>query len=137
MERRNEFLADTTVIVPRIQGATKDFNTTNHSSSLNEVHLRKIKSLIRKADIHGIQLLFLISPLWEDFKEQLAIKENLPEENVIEVADYHKYPDLYNTSILFDAGHYNAKGSRLFTTYLAREMKNKLNQNKFSALRKN
>jgi hypothetical protein len=78
--------------------------------------------LIDKSNRKGVYLIFLIPPRLQRYEELLALKEELPSENAVEIAIPNKYPMLYQVNYSFDVGHFNTKGAQLFSMYLASEL---------------
>ena len=103
------------------------FLKKDHKENLNIVHLKRLLYLIDISEKKGIHLFFLIPPRWRGLDELLAIKEQLPFNHLIELADPQKYPELYAVENHFDIGHLNMKGAGIYTEYLGREMIARLN----------
>jgi hypothetical protein len=120
--RHLSFKNDTSVLFGRISISKISFEHTHHEASLNKVHLKKLIDLLERSKAKGITLYFIIPPKLPAYDELLALKEALPSENVIEIADYNKYNNLYQAKYSFDVGHLNKAGASLFSEYLAQKI---------------
>lgn len=120
-ERRNIFLKDTAALEKRRSIADQAFLENSHQR-FNTEHLKMLLKLIDRSNRKGVHLIFLMPPRLQRYEELLALKEELPSENVVEVANPNKYPMLYQVKYSFDVGHLNTKGAQFFSIYLAREL---------------
>lgn len=120
-KRLSDFMKDTTVLQERIEASIIERN--NLKKHLNKIHLDKLNEIINLSREKGIHIFFVIPPKLGNYKELYAIKENLPNENIIDISSAVDYPNLYKTKYTFDIGHLNEKGANLFTEYLANEIK--------------
>ncbi len=122
-ERMEELLDDPSVLEERVSLANQAFSE-QHEQIVNEAHLNKLLALINKSREKGIHLVFVIPPrMGLRYEELLALKNNLPERHIVEVANPKKYPELYKLEFSFDRGHLNKKGAEIYTKYLAVELK--------------
>jgi len=121
--RFTSFLKDTTVLDEKISIANKAFSLKTNKQFINEAHLIKLIELIEKSKQKGIHLIFVMPPGMYDYHEVLAIKERLPSNHIIEIANPKIYPELYQVNFQFDIDHLNKKGAVIFTEYLANEFK--------------
>lgn len=115
------FLKDTTVLEKKVSRANRVFSVKNNEQFINEVHLIKLIDLIEKSKQKGVHLIFVIPPRGV-YNELLAIKEKLPSNHIIEIANPQKYPELYQVEFTFDKWHVNKKGADLYTKYIANEL---------------
>lgn len=129
-KRKREFAADTILLQQRINQSILDFGKTDYQNWLNRAHLTKTNQLISDSQAKGIHLIFIIPPMLPEYREVLALKEALPENHVIELADINKYPEFYLRENLFDHGHLNAVGASLFTGELGDELRLIISKNK-------
>ncbi|MGC1310048.1 MAG: hypothetical protein WA885_22700 [Phormidesmis sp.] len=112
------FLKDTSVLKGQVLAAEKGSFKAPEGSA-NVAHLHKLLSLIKKSKAKGVHLIFFVPPRLSSYIEAAAIAQALPKENVIEVFDPIKYPELYQPDLSFDKGHLNAKGAEIFTKIFA------------------
>lgn len=123
--RFNHFTANPEELFERIAYIDAQFSLADHSEHLNHIHIDKLQELINLSDEHGIHLVFIIPPrLHEKYEELLAIKTQLPNDRIIEVANHEQYPEMYDLAYSFDAGHLNAEGASIFTEYAADQILN-------------
>lgn len=123
--RQNEFLMDTMVIQRRIQKIERELENGEMARHLNKFHLKKINKLIKKSNKNGIHLIFVVPPKLPDYKEIYALLEYIPSQHFIDISSPRKYPLLYESQYTFDVGHLNQKGAKLFSNYVAKELKRK------------
>lgn len=124
-KRSISFQEDTTLLEERISIAHQAFAVKNYKPFINEVHLKKLNRLIKISQQKGVHLIFIIPPRRDEvniYNELLAIKERLPSHHIIEIANPKKYPQLYQVEFTFDIGHFNRKGAKLYSKYLANEL---------------
>lgn len=121
--RLENFDRDTSGIEKRKIIAKNTFARNNYKNFSNNAHLDKLLNLIEMSKRKGIHLVFVIPPKLNRYNELLALKQALPPENIVVLADPGKYPNLYSVEHSFDVGHYNSTGADLFTTYLAQALK--------------
>ncbi|MCW3082643.1 MAG: hypothetical protein JWP12_9 [Bacteroidetes bacterium] len=127
--RLNAFLKDTTVLNERRKGSEQAFSKKLIAAEANVCHMNKLKKLIAKSEEAGIHLFFVMPPKLNaaDYAALLPIMQQLPEANVIQLADVKTFPQLYLASNSFDIGHLNKKGAAVFSALLANEIAKKLN----------
>lgn len=91
----------------------------------SEVHQERILQLIKRAKVKGIHLIliYISSGTNQNPGRTINLCRSLPKSHIIELANPTKFPELYYVANAFDPGHLNAKGSRIFTRYLAQEFK--------------
>lgn len=125
--RRFNFLAD----------AQADTNTriySNYSISRgykikkdNSDLIVKLNDLISEAAKKSVKLVFIIMPLMtHQYEEIIPLTLELPSQNVINLADPSEFPEFYEAKFMFDNGHLNAAGARLFTEKLSIKYKDLL-----------
>jgi len=124
-KRKNSFLNDTTVTQQRLYKSVEILSENLIQKYLNKTHLHKLLKIIEESKKKGINVIFIIPPKLDDYKELYALKISLPNRNIIDISNANIYPLLYQTEYTFDEGHLNFKGAELFTTYLANEMNEK------------
>lgn len=118
--RRAAFLADTLAAQRRAVGLRHLYDRADRAP-VSQVHLDRLNALIDKARQRGSRLRFVIPPLWIDRGEDLiALSRQLPDSSVIALCHPDSFPEFYRPGNMFDAGHLNDKGARLFTIALAR-----------------
>lgn len=50
---------------------------------------------------------------------QIALMRQLPANNILDLSDPEKYPDLYDPAVYYDFVHFNKRGAELFTRHIA------------------
>ena len=126
IDRRNSFLADTTILQERILSNINSFNKKYHDNYLNNAHLRKLQELVKLSEENNLKLIFIVQPKQTDYDELLAIKENITEDNLIELADYRLYPEFYHLKYSYDIAHLNFEGACQFSSLLSEKLKDKI-----------
>lgn len=96
----------------------------NISNDYDGVNLNKVLELIQKSNQKGILLIFIISPR-NVSKQLLSLSRQIPENNLIDMANPRTYPELYEYKNSFDVGHLNSTGANLYSKMLAREFEKK------------
>jgi hypothetical protein len=122
-KRYKAFLKDPSVLEKKITIANKHFSERNYEQFINEVHLAILLELIEKSTRMGVHLVFIIPPKLDSYNELLALKERLPSEHILEIANPKEYPELYQADYSFDLGHLNEKGANLFSEFFANEFR--------------
>ncbi|MBX2877813.1 MAG: hypothetical protein KTR30_37175 [Saprospiraceae bacterium] len=91
----------------------------------SEAHQERVLQLIERAKEKGIHLIliYISSGTNQNPGRAINLCRSLPKSHIIELANPTKFPELYYVANAFDPGHLNAKGSRIFTRYLAQEFK--------------
>lgn len=118
--RRSAFLADTLEAQRRAVGL-RHLYARPAKGPVSRVHLHRLRALLEKARHRGVRLRFVIPPLWIDRGEDLiALAAELPDRSVIALCHPDSFPAFYRPENMFDAGHLNDHGARLFTVELAR-----------------
>lgn len=115
-------------IVSRTSKTASRFDEYIYLTS-NRVHLERLTELNRKSLKKGINLIFLITPrggIGNDYQKLVSFTK-YDELNIIDLAYFQKFPDLYELENGFDAVHFNSQGARLFTNKLA----DKLNESTY------
>lgn len=119
---RKAFLADTLAAKRRASGI-RGLYARAADAAVSPVHLGRLNALLDKARQKGVRLRFLLPPLWLDRGEDLlALAHALPDTAVIALCDPDTFPAFYRPEHMFDAGHLNDRGARLFTIALARSL---------------
>jgi hypothetical protein len=125
-ERMEALAVDTGVISARAQAIARIYQGAS-SSAMSTVHKARIEALIRLADERGVRLRFVLPPLWPvQDEEVVSLLASLPEDRRIDLSDPARFPDFYRMENIFDAGHLNARGARLFTLRLADRLRGDL-----------
>lgn len=119
---RKAFLADTLAAARRATGIRRLYDRAAHAA-VSPVHLRRLNALLDQARQRGVQLRFVLPPLWLDRGEDLlALAQALPDTAVIALCHPDTFPAFYRPDHMFDAGHLNDQGARLFTIALAKAL---------------
>ena len=95
-------------------------------ASYNKAHLNWIEKLIAVTANKGVHLIFILPPkrfTVESYEELYALYNAINEDNRIALCDPSIYPEFYDPDFRWDAGHFNKKGARVYTTALATEFK--------------
>ncbi len=117
--RAEALAADTGVIAERARAIARVHQGAS-SSAMSTVHKARIERLIRLADDRGVRLRFVLPPLWPVREEVVVgLLAAIPEDRRIDLSDPARFPEFYRMENIFDAGHLNARGARLFTLRLA------------------
>jgi hypothetical protein len=114
VERRDLFLADTTIIQRRISAQLQEV-----VAEASEDYIQFLNSLIHKADDQGVSLYFIIPPKLKNYTAVKAMSQHLQHGRVVDMGSYQSYPDLYDIQYWFDQGHFNSEGAELYSAYLA------------------
>lgn len=123
MARRADFLKDTLAAARRATGIRHHYERTS-GGELSQVHMARLKALLDKARQKGVLLRFVIPPLWLDRGEDLiALSRALPDNAVIALCHPDTFPQFYRPENMFDAGHLNDRGAKLFTMEIARALR--------------
>lgn len=119
LANRKVFLQDTNFLVARKETAIKNFNVQQEQPAKSSlVHLNYLKELLKRSKEVGIELVYIIQPRLNSYKEVLAIKNGLPAQNIIEIANPEAHAALWRSSTSYDIGHMNKQGSTIFTNLL-------------------
>lgn len=103
----------------------KSANSYNNiSNDFDKVNLNRILELIQKSNQKGIQLIFILSPR-NGSHRLVNLSLQIPEENIIDMSNPHKYNLFYNVENSFDIGHLNSTGAELYSKLLAIEFQKK------------
>jgi hypothetical protein len=73
---------------------------------------------LTKMKRQGIHMVLIIMPGLTT-KRQMALARRVPPENLLDLSDPDRYPDLYDPSVYYDRMHLNEDGARLLTRHLA------------------
>jgi len=122
--RRSTFLKKSKAILKKkIEFSIATFeNEKGIFNQYNKNHLNKLLELIKKCEAKGIRLIYLIPPLMASknyYQEAKSLYNVLPRGNKIELCNASKYPKLHSVENLWDKGHLNHKGAKLYTKLLA------------------
>jgi len=121
--QRKAFLADTLAAGRRATGIRRLYDR-GPDTPVSPVHLGRLNALLDKARQRGVRLCFVLPPLWLDRGEDLlALAHALPDTAVIALCHPDTFPAFYRPDYMFDAGHLNDQGARLFTIALARALR--------------
>ncbi|MCP3933258.1 MAG: hypothetical protein GY705_29660 [Bacteroidetes bacterium] len=121
---QNAFEKEPERIDARKTMTVKAYNDSFHTF-YDRVNQKRILELIDKKKKKGIELIFvLIAPEVERCRNSMInLSHNIPEPNLIDLANPTKYPDLYTVENNFDFSHLNTKGAGIFTSCFAEEFK--------------
>lgn len=103
--------------------ALKAFSST--SAKLDKVQFAMLQEMIAISEKNNIHLYFVFTPR-KVSKNLVALYEQLPVKNKIEVANPLKYEEMYNPEYTFDIGHLNDKGVFFFTSELVNAKMNSI-----------
>ena len=118
-ERQKAVRADTAEVGRRAKAIAREI-AGQSNAKLSMVHQRHIIELMALADERGVRLRFILPPLWLVHEESAwALLMSLPADHRVDLCDPAKYPEFYHMANIFDAGHLNAAGAKLFTLRLA------------------
>lgn len=122
LARRATFRADTLAALRRAVGLRHLYERPS-TGGVSLVHLSRLTALLDKAHSRGVRLRFVLPPLWIDRGEDLlALVHALPDGAVIDLCHPDSFPQFYRPENMFDAGHLNDRGARLFSMELARAL---------------
>jgi len=102
---------------------TPQFNRDDYADFVNQTFLKKLNALIAASDAKGVKLVFIIPPRGEEYLELLAIKNELPADHIIELANPGTVPELYTVAGSFDTNHLNKAGAAIFTSHVAKALR--------------
>ena len=88
-----------------------DIQAMDHDVKLWNTWLVKMKG-------QGIRVVLIVVPGLTT-ERQMALARKLPSENLIDLSDPDRYPDLYDPAVYYDRMHLNDSGARLMTRHLA------------------
>jgi hypothetical protein len=117
----------------RTEKIRKEYRRGDYSRDLVLTHLDMLRGLIRRSEEAGIRLFLVIPPRISNeaaYRGLLAIKEQLPPGNVIDLGNPDEHPELYALENAFDRGHLNTDGSRKLSLALAQAAKQLLDQSR-------
>jgi hypothetical protein len=98
-----------------------DFKHRDQFEDYDKVHLATIQNIIKKSKEKGIKVIFVLVPRLANYKKLIPLYDQIPQGNKIELADFNKYPELYDLKYSFDRGHLNNEGATIFTNLLVNE----------------
>ena len=93
-----------------------------NSINYNPTFYDLINKAIKDAEAKNIQLIFLLNGRWfilEPTNSMVALFNNIPDKNKINLADPDKYPRLYQEKYRWDHDHLNTEGARIYTKKLS------------------
>lgn len=124
---RNRFLKDTTVL-SRMAEAYRRFNFNPEFDKQEGAHLKRIRQIIEDSEAHCIHCFFVCTPkhLSSQIRETMNLLRQIPERNLINVADPDKFPELYYACNSLNVNHFNVPGTELLTMYIAEEFLKKI-----------
>lgn len=128
MERRQDFIKNVESYVNDFQMlyAIDGRQNVASYSNVSEAYVRALKELITISKERGIHVCFVVLPTGFkiDQANTLAIYEELPATNRIDVGSFQKFPELYDPELYFDRGHLNKRGADILSRMLAEEICN-------------
>lgn len=92
-----------------------------NSETFNQSFNQRLIKMIHDSKEKGIKLIFILPPV-KLTQGMIAVFNSIPEGNKIEVCDSRKYPQLYLKENWSDETHFNYKGARTFTGYVAEKI---------------
>ncbi len=119
--RRVNFLRDTLVLVKR-KALVDSFYAGLSDLDLSRAHLGILHNLMELGERKGVKVYFILPPLLR-YPDPLPVFLALPEDRKFDLCQPSKYPQFYTVNNVFDVGHLNTRGSRLFTVAFANEVK--------------
>ncbi|MFL0352411.1 hypothetical protein [Xanthomarina sp. GH4-25] len=121
LKRNNLIKSDTIILNNLVQSAIKLDSIQLIKSNLNLAYFNELTRLIKKSKVKGIKLIYILPPRLnlEYYKELIPVCEKLPQSNIINLASYKLYKNLYDKKYSFDFDHLNDKGSEIFTKLIA------------------
>lgn len=122
MKRYDAFHLDTISLAANINEAKEISFLKDSILYLNEYYLERLNYLIDKSRDKGIHLIYIIPPRMSSYTELISLYQSLPSENIIEIANYANYPELYLSENSFDIGHLNYSGACIFTEATAKKV---------------
>lgn len=84
----------------------------------NPIYFNKMTELIDKSNKKGIKLIFILPPV-RLTEGMMAVFNNLPSSNKIELCDPDTFPQLYKVENWIDPLHLNTRGASYLTVYLS------------------
>ncbi len=127
IKRLDNFFKDTTVLTKRYEATIKEYKRNKSFLPAAPANVAKIKSLIRQAELKGIQLILLRQPRNPGL---LSLYNAIPDTHKIDMCDPMKYHEFYLAKYSFDVGHFNGEGAEMFTRALVDEFQQFSNKNK-------
>ena len=96
----------------------------NRDAGISEVHRALLEHLMVLGDEQGVNVHFILPPLWVDQGEDLvALFRSLPMERRFDLCDPKRFPEFYLPENMFDMGHLNTKGAEVFSLRVAAAIK--------------
>jgi hypothetical protein len=86
----------------------------------NNIFYGQIVELDSLATRNGIKLIWILPPVHVT-KDMLAVYNAIPEDKKMNFNQSVRYPALFESGNWYDRTHFNAKGSKLFSEYIAME----------------
>jgi hypothetical protein len=114
--------------IPRVPIYNPVLIGQNRENARRILYMNQIKPLpedlvlwldvIRQFSNRGIKVMLLIPP-GPLTPRQIALMRQLPANNILDLSDPEKYPDLYDPAVYYDFVHFNKRGAELFTRHIA------------------
>lgn len=115
-ERRANFLKDTSVLAVRRSEAWKFVRTERTCNPT--VYSDYLEQMYNDFTAEGIQLYFVIAPRMTTYNDLSDLLCQLPKSAVIDLSSPDSSPEFYKADFVFDKGHLNHAGARIFTRKL-------------------
>ena len=125
--RQQQFLMDTTSLA-RIADAYRSVSSDRDKYSHSTAHAERIKRLIELSEKHGVQCYFILHPKHrpEQITATLLTALQIPEKNLINLADPDLTPELYLARYSFSESHFNMRGAKLLSKMIAEKFNSRL-----------
>jgi hypothetical protein len=120
--RRKALAQDTGQLYNHVQQIIQQYTIPELRGWPGKPYVALMEKLVKLGDERGVKVYFILPPMING-PEALAVFKALPADRQIDVCDPRRFPALYHFANVFDRGHLNARGSRLFTQALANEVK--------------
>lgn len=95
-------------------------------SKVNKAHVNKLNKLIEIGNQTNIEVYFILSPKWNDYRFALDIINHLDKDRIIDMTQSSNILKYYSREFSADKAHLNLKGANVYTEDLAKEFLKKL-----------
>lgn len=125
--RQQQFLMDTTSLV-RIAEAYRRVSSEREKYAHSTAHADRIKSLIELSEKHGVKCYFILHPKHrpDQITSTLLTAMQIPEKNLINLADPDITPELYLARYSFSESHFNMRGAQVLSKMIAEKFNSQL-----------
>ena len=93
----------------------------------NTVFTDRLQALIGKGQEKGIHVVFWVFP-HGDYRDVYPTRDALPANHVMDLSNPYRYEEFFKANHLYDRGHFNEIGARLFTVKFASAFKQEIIQ---------